>query len=480
MLERIKQSPVLRGLPPEVGVISAIAFSVALGFGIVAPSIPIYAQSFGVTALLAGAVVSVFALMRFISAPAVGLFIDRAGERRILTSGLIIVAISSVMAGLAANYGQLLGLRGIGGIGSSMFTVSAMALMLKVVAANQRGRAAGAFQAGFLLGGVAGPAVGGIVLAWSIRAPFFVYAATLILAAVVAWRYLPADQPRHTNAPPTDHPPAPPHVDPTEAHNETEELAPADYPPAPPQDSPAETTEKTEEPAPAQHPPAPPQDDPAPVDPEQASTTHGDENPADEAATLGQALRMRAYWAALAANLTNGFVTFGLRSSLVPLFVIEGLRAGASLAGFGFLAAAATQAVLLLPAGRLADERGRRPALLIGASLTVLGMMGLVVSNSSWAFIAAMAVSGLAAAFMGSAPAAVAGDVVGKSGKGIVIAVFQMTADLGAIVGPLLAGLLADSLGFGPAFAAGMAVATLALIAAAAMPETLYRARDRD
>lgn len=442
MLERIKQSPVLRGLPPEVGVITAIAFSVALGFGIVAPSIPIYAQSFGVTALLAGAVVSIFALMRLVSAPAVGLFIDRIGERRVLTAGLIIVAVSSVMAGLAATYGQLLGLRGVGGIGSSMFTVSAMALMLKVVAANQRGRAAGAFQAGFVLGGVTGPAVGGIVLAWSVRAPFFVYAATLILAAAVAWRYLPADHPRPSGQ------------------------APTGQAPEPPQDGRTDGADKTEE--------------PTPVDRPEVTGAERDQDPADAPPTLGQALRMRAYWAALAANLTNGFVTFGLRSSLVPLFVIEGLHAGASLAGFGFLAAAATQAALLLPAGRLADEGGRRPALLIGSSLTVVGMLGLVVSGSSWAFIAAMAVSGLAAAFMGSAPAAVVGDVVGKSGKGTVIAAFQMTADLGAIVGPLLAGLLADSFGFGPAFAAGVAVATLALIAATAMPETLPGTRDRD
>ena len=55
--------------------------------------------------------------------------------------------------------------------------------LLRVVDSDQRGRASGAFQGGFLLGGVAGPAVGGLVVAWSIRAPFFVYAATLLLAA---------------------------------------------------------------------------------------------------------------------------------------------------------------------------------------------------------------------------------------------------------------------------------------------------------
>lgn len=407
-VRRVRQTPLLRGLPREVAVLAAIAFCVALGFGIVAPAIPIYAVSFGVSAFLAGAVVSVFALLRFVSAPGAGALVDRIGERRVLTSGLIIVAVSSVLAGLAQDYTQLLVLRGVGGIGSSMFTVSAMALTLKVVRQDQRGRAAGAFQAGFLLGGVAGPAVGGAVVAVSIRAPFFVYAATLALAAWVSWRQLPGEPPGE---------------------------------PITTTDGGAAASAAAAEPPP----------------------------------TLGQALRNRAYLAALGGNLTNGFVTFGLRSSLVPLFVVEGLRGGASLAGIGFLVAAATQALLLLPAGRLADTRGRRPALLLGSALTLCGMGALALSGGAWPFLLAMAVSGLAAAFMGSAPAATAGDIAGRAGKGIVIAVFQMVADLGAIIGPLLAGLLADNLGFGPAFAAGAAVAVLALLLAAVMPETLRR-----
>lgn len=431
LIHRVRHSPLLSGLPPEVGVIAAIAFCVALGFGIVAPALPIYASTFGVSAFLAGAVISVFALMRLVSSPGAGALVDRIGERRVLTTGLVIVAVSSVLAGLAQSYVQLLVLRGAGGIGSSMFTVSAMALLLKVVSADQRGRAAGAFQAGFLLGGVAGPAVGGIVVGISIRAPFFFYAVTLALAAVVAWRWLPAEPPG-SPIPARDTEPETP----ADASDGTD---PAPAAPAPD----AALTEPT-----------------APV-------------------TLRDALRNRAYQAALAANLTNGFVTFGLRSSLVPLFVIEGLRSDATLSGVGFLVAAATQAALLLPAGRLADRRGRRPALIAGTTLTLLGMSALVIAGSPAIFLVAMAISGLAAAFMGSAPAAVAGDVVGPGGRGIVIALFQMTADLGAIIGPLLAGLLADRLGFGPAFAVGATVAALALVLALVMPETLRRTTSR-
>ena len=133
--------PLLRDLPVEVSVLASIAFFVALGFGIVIPSIPIFADSFGVSALAASAVVSAFALMRFVSSPFAGSWTNRFGERNVLATGLAIVALSSLFAGLAQNYPQLLLLRGIGGIGSAMFTVSAMALLLRVVDADQRGRA---------------------------------------------------------------------------------------------------------------------------------------------------------------------------------------------------------------------------------------------------------------------------------------------------------------------------------------------------
>src|SRR4051812_50031589 len=58
----------LRGLPREVVVLAAVAFSVAVGFGIVAPAIPLFARQFGVGRAAAGAVISVFAGMRLVYA----------------------------------------------------------------------------------------------------------------------------------------------------------------------------------------------------------------------------------------------------------------------------------------------------------------------------------------------------------------------------------------------------------------------------
>jgi MFS family permease len=216
----------------------------------------------------------------------------------------------------------------------------------------------------------------------------------------------------------------------------------------------------------------------------ESTVAEGSENKLQQ---LRTALRDRAYQAAITTNLVTGFVVFGLRSSAVPLFVVEGLGETATIAGIGFLITAGLQALLLLPAGRMADTEGRRKALLWGTAGTAVGMLVLTGSDiaaNGWGtpavaatalFFAAMAIQGASGAFLGSAPAAVVGDIMGGRRGGIVVATFQMMADLGAIIGPLLAGLIIDLADFDWAFAVGAALALVAIIFVARMPETLHR-----
>jgi DHA1 family multidrug resistance protein-like MFS transporter len=174
------------GLPREVGVLVVVAFFVALGFGIVAPALPLFARSFGVGKASAASVISAFAFLRIAFAFPAGRLIDQLGERLVLGTGIGIVAASSALAGLAQSYWQLLVLRGAGGVGSAMFSISAMSLLVRMVPTLQRARAVGLWQGGFLLGGIAGPGLGGVVTSVSIRLPFFLYAGTLAVAGSVA------------------------------------------------------------------------------------------------------------------------------------------------------------------------------------------------------------------------------------------------------------------------------------------------------
>jgi MFS family permease len=179
-----------KGLPREVSVLTTISFLVAIGFGVIIPAIPIFARTFGVTNTLIGLIISSFAIMRFLSGLFSGKLVDRFGERLVLGSGLLMVSVFTLLAGLAQTYGQLLFFRTAGGLGSSMFSVSAGALLLRVVGDDQRGRAQSLYNGGFIAGGVAGPAFGGALLAISPRAPFFIYTALLIVAGSVSLIFL--------------------------------------------------------------------------------------------------------------------------------------------------------------------------------------------------------------------------------------------------------------------------------------------------
>lgn len=386
-------------LPREVYVLGLIAFCVAVGFGVLVPVLPVFAKSFGVDNLAVGAVVSAFAALRLLTSPFCGRLIDTLGERVVMATGIFIVAASSGVAGISQTYEQLLVLRGVGGIGSAMFTVAATTLLLTSVDAGLRGRAAGFFQGGFLLGGMTGPAIGGVLSAVSITAPFFFYAATLAVAGTVGLVLL------RTRSEKTDAPELP-------------------------------------------------------------------------VVSFRQVLRDKRYQAACVTNLAQGWTSFGVRSTLVPVLVVEVLDRPTSWTGIAFACAAVAQTVAVGPAGRFVDTVGRRPAMMGGGALAGLAILAVPFAPGIGLLIVALCLYGVAAAFLGTAPAASVGDAAGGRG-GTAVAVFSMCADVGAIVGPLVAGLLADRFSYPVAFAAGAALLLLASAVSARMPRTAPAEEDR-
>jgi MFS family permease len=178
-------------MPRPVPVLAIIAFLVALGFGIVSPVLPVFARTFGVNTLAAGAVASSFAFVRVASLPMAAKLARRLAERRVIVAGVLIVAVSSAVCAAATTYWQFLIARAAGGVGSAMFTIGATTLLFSVTPSERLGRASGLFNGGFVLGGMTGPVLGGILTGASLRAPFIVYAIGLGVAGVVAWTMLP-------------------------------------------------------------------------------------------------------------------------------------------------------------------------------------------------------------------------------------------------------------------------------------------------
>ncbi|OMH37165.1 arabinose ABC transporter permease [Tersicoccus sp. Bi-70] len=378
-------------MPPEILVLIAAAFVIALGFGLVAPVLPQLAHSFDVGTTAAAAIVSVFALARLVFAPAGGRLVERLGERPVYVAGLSIVGLSSLTCAFATDYAQLLLFRGLGGLGSTMFTVSALGLVVRLSPAGARGRISSYYAGSFLLGNIAGPVVGGVLGGLGLRVPFIVYGVLLLLTAAYVFVRLRAVTARSAAA------------------------------------GGASTT--------------------PPVLP------------------LRTAFADSAYRAAIVSSFANGWGVFGVRVALVPLFATAALGAGPALAGAALAIFAVGNALALPLAGRLTDAYGRRPLVLTGLAVTGVATIVLGLVPDVAVFIIASIAAGLGAGLLGPAQQATVADVIGPDrGAGRVLAVFQMASDTGAIVGPLLAGLMVDTLSYGWAFAVTGAVCLLATV----------------
>jgi MFS family permease len=376
----------------------AVSFVIAVGFGIVAPALPTFARSFDVSVTAASIVISAFAFMRLAFAPVSGRLVSALGERLVYIWGITVVGLSTGACAFAADYWQLLVLRSLGGIGSTMFTVSAVALLIRLTPPRLRGRSTSLWSSSFLLGSVSGPLFGGGLIAISLRAPFVVYAAALFLAAVVAWLLL------------------------------------------------------------------------------RRSPAIGAAPAATPALTVRQAWAHPAYRAALATNFANGWAVYGVRVSLVPLFVVEVLHRTGSLAGVALSVFAAGTVTVLTFSGRLVDVLGRRLPMLVGLAVTGGATMWLGFTRGVPEFLVAALIAGAGTGLVTPAQGATVADVIGSRAKGgPVLAVVQMTADIGSILGPIATGLLVDHLSYPAAFVLTGGVALLAAVVWLRSPETLPR-----
>lgn len=388
-----------RRIPRELWILIGAAFLIAIGYGLIAPILPIFAKDFGIPNWAAGVVISAFALFRLAWATPTGGLVQRFGERPIYICGVLVVAASTAATAFAANFWQLLIFRSLGGVGSVMFTVSAVGILVRLSPPHIRGKVSAAYGATFLIGNITGPILGGFLAEISIQAPFLIYTATLVIAAAVIGILLP-------NPPPPS----------------------------------------------AQSRALPP-------------------------LTFREAWTDPAYRATLLTGFGNGWTNFGVRVSVVPLFVAAVISEEARAAGIVMAAFAVGNAVVLPFSSRFADAVGRRPLILGGAILAGLFTMLFGLAPNMWVLMAVSVIAGAGVGALNPAQQAVLADVVGANRTaGTVISTSQMVADVGAILGPVLGGLIADYLGFGWAFA----LTGLILIACALpwfrTPETLHRA----
>src|SRR5438045_3589845 len=160
-----------------------------VGFGIIIPLLPFYAESFGASPLVIGLLFAVFSLCQLVSAPALGDLSDRYGRRPVLIFSLLGTVISFAMLALAHSIAMLFAARIVDGLSGGNIS-TARAYVADVTEPKDRARAYGLIGAAFGLGFIFGPALSGVLARVSYTAPIWAAAAVTLVAAVVAFCWL--------------------------------------------------------------------------------------------------------------------------------------------------------------------------------------------------------------------------------------------------------------------------------------------------
>ena len=401
---------------PAVRSVILIVFVVMLGFGIIAPILPLYARSFHVSYQVASLLISVFAFARLIFDPVAGPIIDRYGERRSAIAGLLIVGVSALFAGLAPTFLLAVLFRGAGGGGSAVFLAALYSYLLKVVPSERMARTLSVFYGSLNVGIIAGGPIGGVVAQlFGLNSPLILYAGLCFFSAVLYSRFM-RDAPKPAGA--------------------SAERGVSDGDGATP-------------------------------------------TPLGLMAQIATLLRNRAFLTVLILNLSFFWFVAGGYDTLVPLFAREGLGMSAVGVGLVFTVAVGAEFLVLYPSASIADKMGRKRVAVPSMALLALLGATLGWAKSPFSLGVLMGLVGLASGAAASTPAAMLSDITPPGQSGTAVGIFRFAGDLGFVLGPLVGGVVAGAFGFKIAFAAMGLPALLGLLFVMGTPETLKKDESR-
>ena len=176
-------------LPPLI-IVFVTVFIDLLGFGIIIPLLPFYAETFGATGFTIGLLATSFSLMQFIFAPIWGRVSDRVGRRPIILLGLLGSCLSYLAFGLASTLTTLFLARIFAGIAGANIP-TAQAVVADLTTPENRAKGMGLVGAAFGLGFIFGPAIGGFLSRYGYAVPAFFASGLSLANFVAAWFLLP-------------------------------------------------------------------------------------------------------------------------------------------------------------------------------------------------------------------------------------------------------------------------------------------------
>jgi len=421
-----RRSPERRRAPLPAGfgtIWSTVAIDL-VGFGIILPVLPLYAERYGASPATVGLLLASFSIAQLLLAPVWGALSDRVGRKPVLVLSLAGTAVGSLVTGLAGSLPLLFAGRLLDGASGASVSV-AQASAADLAGPGERARLFGLLGAAFGVGFVAGPALGSLAALVDPRLPFFVAAALAGINAVVATRRLPETNPRHISAP-------------------------ADRPMAVADGLGAEGMGGL--------------DPGAAVDP---GAGHSARAPAEhDTEGRGASERRRP---GLARLVVVGFGSLVAFSAFEATFALFGERrlgfglasTGAVFTGIGLVLALVEGGLVHPTVRRLGEIRTLRLALAVNA----FGLVLLAAVHSWWVLVPALAAlvvgQGLATPSLTAATASVASE--GR--RGGILGLQQSAGGLARVVGPLLGGLAFQHIGVPAPYLAGAAVMVVCALA---------------
>jgi MFS transporter, DHA1 family, tetracycline resistance protein len=171
-------------------IILVTVFIDLLGFGIIIPLLPFYAESFGASAFKIGLLGTSFSLMQFLFAPVWGRWSDKIGRKPIILVGLLGSCLSYLAMALSTSLTMLFIARIVGGIAGANIP-TAQAYIADVTTPENRARGMGMVGAAFGLGFIFGPAIGGLLSRVSPATPMWFASALCLANFIAAWLLLP-------------------------------------------------------------------------------------------------------------------------------------------------------------------------------------------------------------------------------------------------------------------------------------------------
>jgi DHA1 family tetracycline resistance protein-like MFS transporter len=191
----VSRAPRVEASAGSLPTLLAVVFVDLLGFSLILPLLPFYADTFGASPTVVGLLVASYAAAQLVGAPLLGTLSDRFGRRPVLILSILGTALGFLVFGLATTLWLLFASRMLDGLTGGNISV-AQAYIADVSPPEKRTRNFGLIGAAFGLGFIIGPAMGGFLSRWGFAVPAFVAAGMATLNAVAVWIFLPESLPR--------------------------------------------------------------------------------------------------------------------------------------------------------------------------------------------------------------------------------------------------------------------------------------------